>query len=383
MKKIAFISTNDVAPWGGSEDLWFESAKAFREEGYEVTVNVKKWPKDPDAVCLLEKLGCKITRRGKRYQKHLLLDKLKGKFKSLYYKKPASVYSVIYEWLIRNQPDCVIISLEMNTSGYTYIKACINAGIPYITIVQSAAENFWPGEKASLNLIEAYSQAKACFFVSCGNIRLTEKQLGYTLSNVSIVRNTYKVSYHAPFTWPVIETYNIACVGRLEAFAKGQDLLLEVLNSEKWRSRNVRLNFYGKGVNEQGLKRLCKLWNLNNLVNFEGFVDNIEEVWQHNHALVLPSRFEGLPIAIVEAMLCGRVCIVTDVAGNAELIEDDVTGFVTRFPTAKALDEAMERAWQNRHLWKEMGERAYIHVRKLIPERPALEFNRQVRKLFI
>ena len=42
-----------------------------------------------------------------------------------------------------------------------------------------------------------------------------------------------------------------------------------------------------------------------------------------NHLLVLPSRAEGTPIALVEAMICARPAVVTDVGGNVEWLEDD------------------------------------------------------------
>ncbi len=48
--------------------------------------------------------------------------------------------------------------------------------------------------------------------------------------------------------------------------------------------------------------------------------------------------------SIVEAILSGRVPIVTNVGGNAEVIDDDVTGFVANAATEDEIDEAMERA---------------------------------------
>ena len=54
-------------------------------------------------------------------------------------------------------------------------------------------------------------------------------------------------------------------------------------------------------------------------VHFRGHVNDIRAIWEQNHLLVLPSRYEGLPLALVEAMWCGRPAVVTDVGGNAEL----------------------------------------------------------------
>ena len=83
-------------------------------------------------------------------------------------------------------------------------------------------------------------------------------------------------------------------------------------------------------------------------VEFAGHQNNIEEIWRKHHALVLPSRFEGMPLVVVEAMLCGRPCIATDVGGNRELVRDGINGFLAKAPTVELLDEAMNRAWDNR-----------------------------------
>ena len=51
-----------------------------------------------------------------------------------------------------------------------------------------------------------------------------------------------------------------------------------------------------------------------------------------------------MPLSLVEAMLCRRPCIATDVGGNRELIRDGVNGFLAKAPTVESLDEAMNRA---------------------------------------
>ena len=105
-------------------------------------------------------------------------------------------------------------------------------------------------------------------------------------------------------------------------------------------------------------------------VDFRGFTDDVERVWAEHHALVLPSRHEGMPLAVVEAMLCGRVCIVTDVAGNTEFIEDGVTGFVAPAPTAPLVREVLERAWDRRGEWRQIGAAAARAVRERVPPDP-------------
>jgi glycosyltransferase involved in cell wall biosynthesis len=160
----------------------------------------------------------------------------------------------------------------------------------------------------------------------------------------------------------------------LEPQAKGQDIALQVLSQEKWRTRPVQLTFYGSGPQEQGLKALVEMLGLEAKVHFAGHVSDVQAIWGRNHALLLPSRYEGLPLALVEAMLCNRVPIVTAVAGNPDVVCDGVSGFLAEAPTVRHLDEAMERAWDQRTNWQAMGEVAGERIRQLVPQDPAADF---------
>jgi glycosyltransferase involved in cell wall biosynthesis len=93
-------------------------------------------------------------------------------------------------------------------------------------------------------------------------------------------------------------------------------------------------------------------------VHFMGHVDDLRAVWADNDLLVLSSFGEGIPLTLVEAMLCGRPAVVTDVGGNTEWLEDGTTGFVAPAATPQSVAAALERAWAARPQWRQMGERA-------------------------
>ena len=118
-------------------------------------------------------------------------------------------------------------------------------------------------------------------------------------------------------------------------------------------------------------------------VEFRGHVGSIQDVWKNHHLLVLPSRLEGLPLVLVEAMLCGRPAVVTNVAGNSEVLDDNETGFLAAAPTAAHFDEAMERAWQRRNQWEDMGREAARRIRLAVPEDPVGVFADQLMKLAV
>jgi glycosyltransferase involved in cell wall biosynthesis len=105
-------------------------------------------------------------------------------------------------------------------------------------------------------------------------------------------------------------------------------------------------------------------------VHLCGHVPDVAGIWSRNHLLVLPSRYEGLPLALIEAMWCGRPAVVTDVGGNAELLADNRTGFIARAATTESFEEALERAWQRCEEWREMGLAARAEVEAQIPADP-------------
>jgi glycosyltransferase involved in cell wall biosynthesis len=140
------------------------------------------------------------------------------------------------------------------------------------------------------------------------------------------------------------------------------------------------VSLVGNGPNERGLRRIAGQLGLTS-IDFRGHSDNIEEVWAEHHALVLPSRFEGMPLTVVEAMLCARACIVTDVGGNRELVRDGANGFLAKAPTVELLDEAMSRAWENRHRLQEIGLTAASDVRQWVSCDPGEDLARALAAL--
>ena len=70
--------------------------------------------------------------------------------------------------------------------------------------------------------------------------------------------------------------------------------------------------------------------------------------------------------------------MVNDVGGNAELCRDGETGFVAAAPVVALLDETLERAWNRRHEWQDMGKVARKHAEQIIPRDPVGDFCRQL-----
>jgi glycosyltransferase involved in cell wall biosynthesis len=284
-------------------------------------------------------------------------------------------------WLASFRPELVVISQGGTIDGLEWMNACRTRGICYVSVSHLSTDSLWPDARAAEEIAPLYESAACAFFVSENNRRVTEKHLGISLNRAKIVRNPFVVSFDNNVGWPANDgAFKLACVGRLGAEHKGQDLLFEVMREKKWRDRPLTISLVGEGHHRNTLERLAKMWDVTS-IRFSGQVNDIESVWAAHQALIMPSRYEGLPLALVEAMLCRRMAILTDVGGHTELIDDDVNGFVAAAPTPHFIDDALERAWQWRNDWKKMGEAAGEKIRATIPRDPVGVFVAELERL--
>jgi glycosyltransferase involved in cell wall biosynthesis len=357
MARIAFVVPVGSDPWGASAELWSRTARILLKQGHEVLACGRRWPEIPQPLRALQEAGCRVI-----FQKRFLgwADRLWIKLRG----------DQSFSLLDRFHPHLVVLSHgHFQVHELAWMRECLKREIPYVTLCHLVSPSLWPHDGLVPEYADAYGKARACYFVSKANLELARLQLVHPLPKAKVVRNPFNVSYDAKPSWPSNgREWRLACVARLFPAHKGQDLLLEVLRMPKWRKRALRVTFYGEGVQRKALEALKRMWRLEH-VEFVGFVSDIGKVWAGHHGLVLPSRAEGLPLALVEAMLCGRPAIVTDVAGG-ELVEDGMSGFVANAPTVKELDAALERAWERREDWQRMGEAAAKRVRELVPHDP-------------
>jgi glycosyltransferase involved in cell wall biosynthesis len=371
--RFAFISTMSASAWGGSEELWSQAAVRLRKEGHQVSACMLRWRQPVPKFLALGQEGIELH----TLLRHIPMNvRIWRKLTGILGQPPGE-----YAWAQRPKPDLAIISQGGNADGLRWMEFCRDAQIPFVTVVQSNGEQWWPPDSLSVRLAAAYRAARSVACVSRGNLEMLELQIGESLPNAEVVWNPHNVPADQPLSWPVESgVWKMACVGRLEPAAKGQDLLFQIFSHSPWNERPVELNLYGAGGCENTLRRLAEHLHLRN-VHFRGHVNDVKSIWEQNHLLVLPSRYEGLPLAIVEAMWCGRPAVVTDVAGNAEVCVDGETGFVAAAPAAKLLEQTLERAWNSRHDWQRMGLAARARAEKLIPKDPVGVFCRQLQEI--
>jgi glycosyltransferase involved in cell wall biosynthesis len=366
--KIGFVSAMNCSPWGGSEELWSQAALRLAREGHQISASVCKWPARPAPIDTLIRQGARIHFRPS--EEAPLVSQ--GIYKVL------QIYTYWIKW---ERPDLLVISQGDSSSGLEWMEVCRKSEIPFIAIAHANSEMLWPNDQRAAALARAYSAARHLFCVSRHNLQLLEWQLGVSLAHASVIQNPLNLSSRDCQPWPQDDAiWKIACLARLQPRDKGQDVLLRVLAHERWRSRPIRVDFIGEGSWSSSLKQLAVTLELTN-VRFCGHLSDVQAVWKQRHIMALPSRSEGTPIALQEAMVCGRPAIVTDVGGNAEWCQDGITGFVAAAPTVDLFDDAMERAWQQREKWRTMGLAAHDYMKTFSQPDPVGEFCRKLLEL--
>jgi len=371
--KIAFISAMSCNPWGGSEELWAGTAKHLAADGHEVFAQVQGWPQRHPRVESLARAGIHVHERPFLPQGH-------QRWRRLLHRAQLSLQrsfgaDSLDRWLSAVNADWVCVSNGGYSDGLPYMTRLAAQDQPFGSIVQANGPQWWPAGSQFESVRKGYQQARAVWCVSHANLRLLRNMLALPLPQARVVWNPYQVQRDNPPPWPTsTEPWRLACVARLEPNAKGQDLILEVLARPEWRERPVTLSLFGTGDNAAGLKALSTCLGLDDRVRFHGQVADVAGIWREHHCLVLSSRLEGLPLALVEALLCGRPAVVTDIAGNPEVVQDGITGFIAAAPNTERLAEAMERAWHARENWQAMGAAARQHMLQIVPEDPCRDF---------
>jgi glycosyltransferase involved in cell wall biosynthesis len=381
-KRTFLFLSSCYEPWGGSEELWSSAAKRLACAGHRVHVIKMVVDRTHKRIKELTDVGITFddywripVPKPTRIARSVLPARFYSRF-------PDAKRLFLAKTISRLRPDLTVISQGENFDGLEYIERCRQFNVPYAVICQKASDQHWPSEKERQTMHDTFTISKRNYFVSDHNRVLTELQIGVRLPNSEVVRNPFMTPVTEPLPWPESPDgrLRMACVARMFVLEKGQDLLINVMSQDKWKARPLDVTFYGAGIHSKALEEMAALLDVHNL-RFAGFSWDVTEIWRTHHALVLPSRAEGLPLTLVEAMLCGRPAVITDIGGNAELIDDNETGFVARGASVHELDAAMERAWQRRADWEEIGRLAESRTRACIPEDPGGVFTAKLLQL--
>ncbi len=367
---ILFVSTNDHMPWGGSEVLWTRAAQVLAGRGHRVTASVRRWSPRHRGIETLRQAGVVLHERERVPVVMSRMEKAWTMWRNGFVREFAD-----NRWMVLNEarPDLVVISLgnHLDEPFLQYAERLQRMQVPYVVVVQLVHPFADVTDEQAGRFIQAYAGARQVVFVSAQNKAVLSRQLGHIFTNAVEVPNPIDVErLAAPLPYPsTADGFRLAMVGALTPFHKGQDLVLEVLAQEKWRQRPLFVDLYGEGRARGIIERNIQLLGIER-VRLCGFEPDKRAIWGAHHAALFASRMEGLSLALLEAMACGRPVFATAVGDAQRFIREGVNGFLATPGDAQALDEALERAWAQRMDWEGMGGEAFVTFARLQSEDP-------------
>jgi len=150
-----------------------------------------------------------------------------------------------------------------------------------------------------------------------------EKHLkGAGISRVVLVENPL-VLRDSPMREERAAGTSLLYVGRL-SIEKGVDVLLRALHQAQ---KKYSLTIVGDGAERKNLEDLAHSLGMQNII-FAGFQNSVQEFLTGADALVMPSRREGLPLTLIEALCAGLPVIASRVGGIPDFVEHGVNGLL-------------------------------------------------------
>ncbi len=188
-------------------------------------------------------------------------------------------------------------------------------------------------------------------------------------------RDPYEVIYNGcPISEPDEATprFDVAYLGRLVP-DKNTIILPDILLA--MRPARPTLCIIGGGEVEAALRDRVERAGLSDQVTFLGILPHRDALRRLAQArvMIFPSRWEGLPVSIIEAMHRGIPVVCSDIPGNNELITDGATGYLVQFDDVNAFANRLRRLITDESLRRSMG----AHARQ--KARDEFSLDRQVR----
>ncbi|MEO9250261.1 MAG: glycosyltransferase family 4 protein [Gemmatimonadaceae bacterium] len=247
----------------------------------------------------------------------------------------------------------------------TMMRAARNAGLSVVTTYHGADVNTTLSDPVTCHLVRDMTELSDHLTVVSRTLR--ERLLAEVPSvrdRTTLVHNVVPTSFASAATAAVTDgavdvKWDLLLVGQL-ILRKGGDVLLDALAHVVKRLPKVRLAFAGSGDLESSLVAQAKRLGLEGSVEFLGELSRSEllNAYRATRLLVIPSRSEGLPLVLLEALWMGLPVLASSVDGLPEVIRDGYNGLLVEPEDAATLAAAIVRVLTDDRLYAQMSKNA-------------------------
>ncbi|WP_432714746.1 glycosyltransferase [Pedobacter sp.] len=324
--KIVFVI--NTLQRGGAERVVSVLGNSFNKKSFDVII-----------ICMNEAEqayrlsdGVKLIHLLKRKDKETIINRVR--YGLLTYKR-------LFGLLLKERPKCVI-SFMTSANLFTGLTSSV-LRIPYIVSERTTPDHTINEFGFILKWLSyiIYKKSKAIVVPSKGiEDCLRQNKVFSNLQNYKVIRNPINV-----FSFSAAKNVHhqkfILGVGRL-GYEKGFDQLIKAFSMLDMF--DVDLLIVGDGAEKQNLINLISRLNLENRIHLVGAKTELLDYYQQAELFVLPSRNEGYPNALIEAMSNGCPCIAMNCEfGPSEIIQDNINGLLIEGNNIHSLSKAMFR----------------------------------------
>ena len=274
-------------------------------------------------------------------------------------------------YLKREKPDCVVSFIGRINA--LVLTAALGTKIPIVVSERNDPRHDGRGKGMLAFCDTLYRTARAVVFQTKAEQECFSeavKAKGVIIPNPV---STEGVSRREP------KGFHVVTAGRL-AEQKNQKMLMDAMALVRREIPEASCTIYGEGELRQELESYVREKGLADTVFLPGHALDIHKKIADASAFVLTSEYEGLPNALIEAMMLGIPCVTTDYPGSEEVVEDGVTGLIVPRRDAGALAQKLIALARDRELGENLGEKARQEAEKYRTENVIEQWRRVIER---
>jgi glycosyltransferase involved in cell wall biosynthesis len=390
--RIYIVIANFLPQVGGAEKQALAQGRGLRERGYETTVitfrHNRTWPQREliEGVPVIRVAGTILGGRGK-------LPRLLQKLSYL-------LAMLVMGWTLwrQRQHYDVLHVYQLNLLALLAALLCRLAGKPMLVAVRSAdsGSSTSSHDKTSLlagpldattpwlqvdERVKANSDLEVLARMGKPVVRFLSSLLhsnhtvvvvlssrmksslaehGFNLPDMQLIPNGVDITRFNPahVDNAIDGREQVAvCVAKLR-YEKGIDVLLQAWCLVHQQAPQARLIIVGSGYLQTQLECMAKELGIAASVEFAGLQSDVPAQLHRGSLAVLPSRWEGMPNALLEAMACGLPCVATRVSGSEDIIQHGVNGLLVGPEDYQGMAQALLTLLHDRLLAQRYGQAA-------------------------
>lgn len=271
-----------------------------------------------------------------------------------------------------------VVQLFNSRAAHAGITA--TKGLPVKVVLYSGLSSNVTRFDISRNLKYLHPRVDKVFCNSIGVAEHLQRQLFFKKSKTVVINKGHKVEWYTNVKRSNIrqelgiskDTFVLINVAHNRKM-KGIPYLFKALN-ELPDNLDIYVFFAGKELDKPGIKKLVRKNKYRDKIKVLGNRSDVFEIVKDANAFILPSIYgEAITKSVIEAMSLEKACIISDIRGNYELIEDGVSGLVFKSKNYKELAENILKLYTNRELCDVYGKNARKRIENELGSKQTVE----------